>query len=193
MCGRYYIDDSILDSVERLVHKTFKEKKFWTARDIHPSDEAPVISGTTEGLDVSMQRWGYPGRQKGTTVFNARAESVLDRRMFENGIRRHRAVIPCTRFYEWNREKEKAEFSRTDSPVLYLAGFYDRFEDGDRYIILTTAANASMAGVHDRMPLILEEPEIREWVTDDAGTEKILRKIPVRLRKRMEYEQQSFM
>lgn len=193
MCGRYYIDDSILDSVERLVHKTFKEKKFWTARDIHPSDEAPVISGTAEGLDVSMQRWGYPGRQKGTTVFNARAESVLDRRMFENGIRRHRAVIPCTRFYEWNREKEKAEFSRTDSPVLYLAGFYDRFEDGDRYIILTTAANASMAGVHDRMPLILEEPEIREWVTDDAGTEKILRKIPVRLRKRMEYEQQSFM
>jgi putative SOS response-associated peptidase YedK len=123
MCGRYYIDDSILDSVERLVQKTYRDKPYWTARDVHPTDTAPVISAAANGLAVVMQRWGYPGRQKGTTVFNARAESVTDRRMFENGIRRHRAVIPCTRFYEWNREKEKAEFSRTDSPVLYLAAF----------------------------------------------------------------------
>ena len=193
MCGRYYIDDSILDSVERLVQKTYREKQYWTARDVHPTDAAPVISAAADGLAVVMQRWGYPGRQKGTTVFNARAESVTDRRMFENGIRRHRAVIPCVRFYEWNREKEKAEFSRTDSPVLYLAGFYDRFEDGDRYIILTTAANASMAGTHDRMPLILGESEVPEWVTDDAGTEKILRKVPALLQKRMEYEQRSFL
>ena len=40
-------------------------------------------------------------------------------------------------------------------PLLFMAGLGRRYEDGEHFVILTTAANASMKPVHDRMPLIL--------------------------------------
>ena len=50
-------------------------------------------------------------------------------------------------------------FTRSDSTVMYLAGFCDWFENERRFVILTTAANESMKKVHDRMPLILEKEQ----------------------------------
>lgn len=61
-------------------------------------------------------------------------------------------MIPAAGFYEWSRQKEKNTFYRKDGKPLYLAGFYDRFDKEDRFVILTTVANASMRPVHDRMP-----------------------------------------
>ena len=72
---------------------------------------------------------------------------------------------------------------------MFMAGFYGRYEDGDRFVILTTAANASMKPVHDRMPLLLERDEAAGWVLDDGKTEAILHKVPCLLERRTEYEQ----
>lgn len=80
---------------------------------------------------------------------------------------------------------------RENQLILYMAGFYNRFQDEDRFIILTTGANASVSPVHHRMPLILEEKELEEWVYDDAFLEFALHKIPPLLERRQEYEQQS--
>lgn len=72
-----------------------------------------------------------------------------------------------------------------------MAGFFDIFPDGCRYIILTTAANESMIRTHDRMPLVLESSEVREWILDDGKTEELLHKVPVLLQKHAEYEQET--
>ena len=76
-------------------------------------------------------------------------------------------------------------------PVLFMAGFCRQFEDGEHFVILTTAANVSMEPVHDRMPLILEYQEIAEWMFDDTKTESILHKTPCLLERKTEYEQLS--
>lgn len=91
----------------------------------------------------------------------------MEKRMFQNGIHYHRAVIPAAGFYEWSRQKEKNTFYRKDGKPLYLAGFYDRFDKEDRFVILTTVANASMRPVHDRMPLVLEKDQIRSWLWEE--------------------------
>ena len=168
-----------------------REQAFWPAGDICPTDRAPVLTAAAAEMELHFLRWGYPGFQKGQTLINARTESVLNKRIFRNGVQHHRAAIPCTWFYEWNKDKEKIEFYRQDSPVIYLAGFFDHFADEGRYIILTTAANASMVHTHDRMPLILEEDEVRDWVLNDRKTEELLGKVPVLLQKRSEYEQET--
>ena len=59
-------------------------------------------------------------------------------------------------------------------PVLFMAGFCRQYEDGEHFVILTTAANVSMEPVHDRMPLILEYQEIAEWMFDDSETCSLL-------------------
>ena len=39
---------------------------------------------------------------------------------------------------------------------------------------MTTEANASMKNVPDRIPLILEEDELEEWLYNDNGFEWLL-------------------
>ncbi|MGL5434729.1 MAG: SOS response-associated peptidase [Lachnospiraceae bacterium] len=192
MCGRYYVDDETARAIERLVtevDKQLRQKRL--GMDIRPTDPAPILEQDGGSLRMSWQRWGFPGYDGKQVIFNARAESVLDKRMFQAGIRHHRIVVPATWFYEWNRNKEKVTFLRQDSSVLYMAGFCSPFEDGHRFVILTTRANESMSTTHDRMPLILEPGELKDWIFDEGRTERILGQTPVLLKKKIEYEQQT--
>lgn len=162
-------------------------------KDIHPSETAPVLAASNQKLCCTWQRWGFPMQQGGAKqlVFNARSESALEKKMFRESVKYRRIVIPATWFYEWNKNKEKNVFYRRTQPVLFMAGFYSRYQDEDRFVILTTAANPSMQPVHDRMPLILEQDEIVPWIFDREKTDEILHKVPCLLERRTEFEQMS--
>lgn len=85
--------------------------------------------------------WGFPQYQKKGLLINARAETVLEKKMFRESVLHRRCVIPARQFYEWDAEKNKAAFREKNESVMFMAGFYNRFSDGDRFIILTTGAN----------------------------------------------------
>lgn len=168
MCGRFYIDDHTIKEIANVapeINDVFREGK---RGDIYPSQSALVITGRTAHLSAEEMKWGFPQYQKKGLVINARAETVLERNMFRESVRRRRCIIPAGQYYEWDAQKNKVTFSGQDQPVLYMAGFFDRFQDGDHFVILTTAANASVSPVHDRMPLILEKEELESWIYDDA-------------------------
>ena len=58
-------------------------------------------------------------------------------------------------------------------------------------MILTTEANASVAGVHSRMPLVLEPDEVKTWILDGNSVSELLKKKPTLLERSQEYEQLS--
>lgn len=190
MCGRYYVDDDTAREIQRLI-RDVEQKLQVSSGDIHPTEKAPVLVSAAGKLQCEWKKWGFPGVAAGPLVINARSESALEKWMFRDSVRQRRIVIPAAGFYEWNRRKEKNTFTRKDRPVLYMAGIYNRYENEDRFVILTTAANESMAPVHDRMPLILEEGEIQSWLAEEEQTEQILKKVPGLLERRTEYEQMS--
>jgi putative SOS response-associated peptidase YedK len=70
-----------------------------------------------------------------------------------------------------------------------MAGCFQSFQGEERFVILTTQANASVSPVHHRMPLVLEKNEIENWIFDDQSVEFILHKTPPELMRRTEYEQ----
>lgn len=197
MCGRYYVDDETAGEIEKLVQQADERLRAEKGRDIHPSDIAPVVFQKDKKLCCGFQRWGFPVSFQGESgkkkqlLFNARSETALERQAFRESVRNRRAVIPASHFYEWNREKEKNIFRRAGTPVLFMAGCYNRYEDGDHFVILTTSANESMRPVHDRMPLILEGEEIEEWLQNGGRTEEFLWKVPCLLERRADYEQIS--
>ena len=193
MCGRYYVDDLMIGRIEKAlsgIDNRMNGKTF--SGDIYPTNTAPVISAASEHLQLEETRWGYPGMNKKGVIINARSETVHEKRMFHSGIERGRIVIPAVHFYEWNPQKTKYTFSREDRALLYLAGIADVFEQERRFVILTTQANESMEKVHDRMPLILETDQVRDWLLDDRATDSILKQTPVMLDKYTEYEQLTF-
>lgn len=195
MCGRYYVDGEMeekirhtLGQVEAVLRLGEQEK-----RDVHPGDTAAVLTGRQDWKLEAME-WGLPAdseedRRK-RRIINVRSETVMDKPGFQRAILRNRCVIPAMGFYEWNREREKAEFFRPDGMVLYMAGFYEWIGDRERFTILTTSANPSVAPVHGRMPLILEADELEDWMGEEKNVIRLLKKIPGRLKRRQEYEQQ---
>ena len=58
--------------------------------------------------------------------------------------------------------------------MLFRSGIYEETPAGRHFCILTTAANASMEPVHDRMPVVLHEDEMRIWLLDPAQAMRLL-------------------
>lgn len=198
MCGRYYVDDETAREINKIIQLTDEKVRKAAsaniqlqAKDIHPTEAAPVLMATNQELNCKLQRWGFPGYQGKQVIFNARSKSALEKKMFRDSVEYRRIVISATWFYEWNRNKEKNIFYRKEKPVLFMAGIYSRYQDEERFVILTTEANASMEPVHDRMPLILEESEIIPWIFDGEKTKTLLHKVPCLLERRSNFEQMS--
>ena len=206
MCGRFYVDEGTAKEIERVIRGVDLRIQKMRTGDIYPSQPAgiltchsrqknPLLAGSaaenSPALELNEMHWGFLQYQKKGLLINARAETALERRTFRESVLHRRCVIPARHFYEWDSDKNKVIFFREDRPVLFMAGFYNRFQDGARFIILTTEANASVDPVHNRMPLVLDEGELEDWVYDDKFTEYALHKIPPELWREQEYEQQS--
>lgn len=198
MCGRYYIDDDTAREIEKLVRQVDKKMKRdfaagspLQAKDIHPSEVAPVIAAEGQNLRCRWLKWGFPGFDGKQLIFNARSESAREKKIFRESVKQRRVVVPAAWFYEWNKNKEKNIFYRKGQPVLYMAGLYNRYQDEDRFVILTTQANNSMQPVHNRMPLVLEQDEVRKWLFEDLLVGTFLHKIPPLLERRSDFEQMS--
>lgn len=191
MCGRYYIDDEMYQEIQKVVQEVDSGLREIPARDVRPSGSAPVVVQNNHGLYLAPMNWGFPRYDKKGLVINARAETVLERRMFRDSVLHRRCLIPARHFYEWDREKNKVTFSAADSKVLYMAGFYQSDAERNRFVILTTAANESMIRIHDRMPLILESEEIESWIMQDELLDCYLKRVPRQLKASQEYEQQT--
>lgn len=193
MCGRYYVDGDVSREIRRIVGEIEERLRRMAAGDVCPGQPAPAIMKGGRDMELAEEffRWGFPGFSGSGLIVNARAETALEKRMFADSVENRRCVIPAKGFYEWNRAKEKAAFTRTDRDILYMAGFYRDDPEGRRFVILTTEANASMRQTHDRMPLILERDQVKDWIWDRQAAEKLLRQTPVELHREMEYEQQT--
>jgi putative SOS response-associated peptidase YedK len=147
--------------------------------NIAPSQPvAAVRAGPAgRGRELALLRWGLiPSWAKdpaiGNRLINARAETAREKPSFRSAFKRHRCLIPASGFYEWQRRergKQPHYIRRRDGKVFAFAGLWDRWEspDGDGIetcTILTTAANAVLAPIHDRMPVILPPAEYARWL-----------------------------
>lgn len=182
MCGRYVVftdKDSaeILKIIDEVEKNTAKQVK---TGEIFPTDTAPVLFGQGRFVVSGAFPWGFPNMQGKGVIINARAETAFEKRLFRESLFKRRCALPASGFFEWTHEGEKQKylFRLPDAPVLYMAGLYGDFGGQQRFVILTTAANSSLAGVHDRMPLVLAQGEKEEWLLDAALTDSFLHRLP---------------
>ena len=181
MCGRYYVDNETEIEIEKIVRNLDRKRQAAHRGDIYPTNHAMVLREENRQTVLTDMYWGFPQYQKKGVIFNARSESVLEKRMFSDSTLHRRCLIPAKGFYEWDRTKNKITFERPDKHVMMMAGIWNYYDPEQRFVILTTEANASMAPVHDRMPLILEPDEADMWLHDDKSVEFLLHKRPAEL------------
>jgi putative SOS response-associated peptidase YedK len=174
MCGRYSlicIDD--LGNRFR-VHNPMigARSKF----NVAPASEMPVIV-RKENDEIALMRWGLvprwakePGRAP--RPINARAEGIWEKPMFAPLVKSRRCLVPASGFFEWKKEGKRNVpfyFHLPDEPLFAFAGMYDTWNGPDStplltYTIITCEPNALVAGVHDRMPVILTRENEERWL-----------------------------
>lgn len=187
MCGRFYIDDDLkeeldnllieLDSKHTLLHKHNTESNIGTQRtvcsgEVYPSNEAVVIHKDLKNAELI--KWGYPSWKKNQVIFNARSETVLQKRMFERGFIENRCIIPVSGFFEWNHKKMKYFFKQKGEKVMYLGGIYDVFQSQRYFTILTREPDQVMKPIHERMPLIISHEKADVWLYSFQDARKML-------------------
>ena len=195
MCGRYEfsLEQPTLREIWQQVQARFPHAGM-EAGEIFPTSLVPVLLDAGGTLDPQPARWGFPGRDGKGTVINARAETAASKPMFRSSLLHRRCAVPTSGFFEWSHDRanNKYRFRQTGSGALYLAGLWRDCNGERRFVILTRPANASIADLHDRMPVILREDQRDAWVHDDRRTAYLLtQEAPQLTRKSEDYEQQS--
>jgi putative SOS response-associated peptidase YedK len=112
------------------------------------------------------------GRPDVKPLINARAETVATKPFFRDAFKRTRCLVLADGFYEWKRTgKGKIPYRialKTEEPFAF-AGIWSTVHDGhgavqQTFAILTTEANALVAQIHHRMPVILREQDEADWL-----------------------------
>jgi putative SOS response-associated peptidase YedK len=185
MCGRYVI----AYGPEMLVHgfSATRVVPFPQRWNVAPQSQVPVIRETRDGERVAdLMRWGLvPHWAKdesiGHKLNNARMEGMADKPSFRQAVRRRRCIVPASGFYEWQAAgaaggaaKQPWYISPKDEPLFAFAGLFEAWrppgstDEGAWRLtccIVTCSANALMAPIHDRMPVILQRAHWNAWLS----------------------------
>jgi len=206
MCGRYVIayDPQTLVSGFSLTRIQPFDRRW----NVAPQSPVPVVYETKEGERIAeTMRWGLvphwakdPGL--GAKLNNARSEGLADKPSFRQAVRRRRCILPASGFYEWQPvtgadgkpAKQPYYISPRGAPFLAMAGLFEAWRapaaadggaPGDWLLtccIITTAANALMAPIHDRMPVMLAPEHWAAWLardqTDPAALAPLMQGLP---------------
>ncbi len=192
MCGRYQFSvqkHRVLGRILLDAGRCGAPPGATPGEEVTPATTVPVLTAENGSIKSAYQSWGLPGRS-GRLIINARSETVCEKPMFCRSVMSRRCVIPASGYYEWDASRHKYFFFLPDRP-LYLAGLYDRTDGADRFVILTTQPNVSVRDVHDRMPLILTQEQVRPWLTDWDQARQLLACVPPLLERRREDGQMS--
>ena len=191
MCSRFYTDKQIAEQILQMAGSSAEGLTSAERGDVFPSQQTLIFSGREPGFYAETMTWGFPRFDRKGLLINARAETAPEKKTFRNSVLERRCVIPARHFYEWDKEKNKVAFRYGDQRPLFMAGFYKQFEEGDRFIVITTEAGDSVRPVHDRMPLILPKEQLTDWLYDqDAAMEMLMQPSPL-LERFPEEEQQT--
>lgn len=173
MCGRYYVDDETAREIEKIVRNL--DEKILRKGEIYPGQTASVIAREETEAVLQQMEWGFDQVKAGKLIINARSESALQKPMFSDSVMHRRCIIPAGWFYEWDRDKNKIAFKPQGSKGIFMAGIWKYGSDDKKhFVILTAEANDSVRHVHNRMPLILEGEECREWLRDVKDLQDVL-------------------
>lgn len=200
MCGRYR-----LAAKERWLSQYFNldpADVAWAARwNIAPTQEVATIRRNREEHRrvFALMRWGLiPYWAKDASIasrtINAMSETVAEKPAFRDAVRRRRCLIPADAFYEWKagveRRKQPFNIGLANDGLFAFAGIWDRWREPSGSVvetcsILTTEANALIAAIHNRMPVILKREDYDLWldpgVTDPGRIVDLLRPFDARL------------
>ena len=175
MCGRYTLSTP-LEALEQRFHAVLSREVSAPTYNAAPSQALPVICNT-HPQEIIVSAWGFvpewaAGRADVKPLLNARAETVATKPTFRQAFRSKRCLVLSDGFYEWKRagkSKVPHRIALKSGTLFAFAGIWSTVHDSSgrpymTFAILTTEANALVAQIHNRMPVILHARDEATWL-----------------------------
>tara|TARA_B100000700_G_C15049576_1_gene859604 strand:+ start:2915 stop:3553 length:639 start_codon:yes stop_codon:yes gene_type:complete len=163
MCGRYELRTEF-EKLPKILKQALPngfEKNYEQQTIIKPQD--PVIVIKNEGkVSTVFMLWGFvsewaknPFAPLIPKPFNARAETIGEKKLFRDSWRHRRCLIPASGFFEKGNCIKRKDFK-----TFWLAGIWNKWTDSEgseleTCCVLTTEPNNLIKQFHNRMPVIV--------------------------------------
>lgn len=186
MCGRFTLTAADVASIAHALGVQVEDlgAAYQPRYNLAPTDPHFVVRNKHEEREVVPARWGLvrygaKDRKQAARGINARAESVDTRPLFREAFKKRRCIVPADGYYEWTGTKENRQpfwFHRPNGELMTFAGLYEWWQPQPAeweatFTIVTCPPNAITGQIHDRMPVILPEERVDDWIF--AGEEDV--------------------
>lgn len=193
MCGRFV---SITDADGLVRFFTIDDRQTEDLPpnpNVAPTEQVYAVAEHRSRRVLTALRWGLVPHfaedlKVGARQINARAESVATRPAFRESFAKRRCLLPADGFYEWRRggeERVPFHVGHADGTPLALAGLWASWRPKDApeapwvrtCTVVTTDANADVAPLHDRMPVLLAPGDWDLWLDREVGDTPAVRSL----------------
>lgn len=190
VCGRFVSTQSS-EQLASFFDAVIDTESLLPSHNVAPTNDVYAVVAESDGRHLESFRWGLvPSWAKdvriGSSMINARAETIAEKPAFKGLFRKHRLLVPMDGFYEWRAPGETAPLDargkprktpmyihRADGRPLAAAGLWAAWKEPGSAddapwlhtcTVITTSANELMSTVHDRMPVFLEPEHWDLWL-----------------------------
>ncbi len=188
MCGRFVATSPVSQllttfDVERLDQRLPGEVPIAHERfNVAPRASLAIVRNDGPSRVLSWFRWGLvPSWAKqasvGDKLTNARAETIAEKPSFRAALAKRRCIVPADGYYEWQRDPSDAKrklphfFAPISGAPLAFAGLWEMWRDPSQpdqilrtVALVTVEARGVAAEVHHRMPAILGDHAVSDWL-----------------------------
>ena len=187
MCGRFELKTKFdkLPEILKRDYPTGLDIKYETQNLIKPND--PVLVIKNEGkVKTTFMSWGFippwakdPFDKKRPRPFNARSESLEEKKLFSGSWRHKRCLIPASGFFE-----KKYRIRKESYKTFWLGGIWSKWTSPygaelDSCCVLTTEPNTLMKPLHHRMPVVVPDGYEEQWIEQIKDTYELKVLFPI--------------
>ncbi|MBK9317172.1 MAG: SOS response-associated peptidase [Acidobacteria bacterium] len=185
MCGRFtqrHKPEEIEDRFDVEPIELLQEARY----NIAPSQPIAAIR-QGEHREMFVCKWGLvPFWAKdpsiGNNMINAKAETLAEKPSFKRAFAKRRCMIPADGFYEWQKRGKGPSqpfYVRLKAGELFaFAGLWEEWKSPEGEVlttctIITVEPNELIAGIHNRMAMILKPEDEAAWLDPKNGIPEI--------------------
>lgn len=185
MCGRFVQTTTPARIAERFDAFDTIGDELEPRWNVAPSTSVPAVieagRSAEGGRRLGLLRWGYVpswarGPDDGPRPINARIERAGTSRLFRPALARRRCIVPLDAWYEWTDEQGARQpwlLRPVDAGPVAVAALWSVWRDPAgpadapglaTVALITTEAVGHAADVHHRMPLLVPDTLLADWL-----------------------------
>jgi len=172
MCGRFELKTNF-ENLPKILKQNYPrglDSKYEAQNLLKPND--PILVIKNEGrFETTFMSWGFispwandPFDKERPRPFNARSETLEEKRLFSGSWKYKRCLIPASGFFE-----KKYRIRKENYETFWLGGIWSKWTslDGaelESCCVLTTKPNSLVKPIHHRMPVVVSNGDEELWI-----------------------------